>query len=377
MRDTAVFGLGYFGKFHARDHASLGHLAYIADKDIQKEKEAKDLNAGFLSADLTKIVQFKKDKEGNPVSHKIKKLSPKIKDFLGKTKNWDIATPPEDHFPLMLLGLEFGKNIFVEKPPAERVSEIQYIIERFPETKIGVDYIEMAQPVVVFLKELMLENKFVPAYFFHRRSKNKMKEIRRSREPINSMVVLEELVHDLSEIDFFRTFISKKSFKDSPPELIKRWVQTWQELGYDSSSDARARFSLEFPDGVRADVEGGFSDPEIRQFIVINKNWASAFYGNTLTRPWIKPLAAEVSGEGNIKYLLEAIRSAKIINQQKEEDILKKVRASIFRIPNKHNQPPLLTMIRNFYQAKSNHDLICPLSKALEYQKIVEEVYRA
>ena len=372
MSDTAVFGLGYFGKFHAKDHASFGRLAFAVDRDMKKRKIAEDLGAEFLFPGPSKNLIIKRDKFGNPISHIIKKSS--FIQKLDKTANWDIVTPPRDHFPLMLLGLELGKNIFVEKPPVERVSEAQYILERFPKSKIGVDYIEMAHPVVIAIKKEMARIKFQPFYFFHRRSKNLIEEKKNFGRRAGLDIVSEELTHDLSEIDFFRSNILKKSFKQDSPGVFVSKIERWEDLGYFYSANVRAEFSLEFIDGSEAKIKGGFLDQEVRQFAVVNREWSMAFYGNTLTRTWIKPAAAALEGRKNIDFLMEAIAKSKILNQEKQQEILEKVQAKLTGLGS--YKPPLLTMIENFYQAESKKDLICPLDKALEYQRIAEEAGR-
>lgn len=369
---TAIFGLGYFGRFHLKNISSLGYLGYGIDTDPEKKKLVEELGGEFLCADLTKVITIKRDKKGNPIGHEIRKDLPEIKELAKNTKFWDIVTPTFSHFPLMLLGLELGKDIFVEKPPTERVSEIEYILKKFPRAKIGVDYLEIVHPVVLAIKDVMVKEKFRPVYFFHHRSKDL-----RGTKKVGLPVILDELVHDLSEIDVFRKFVSKKPFAKFFPKVKKVWLQTWQELAgnYPYSSDAKAKFSLIFKDKVTADIKGSFADPEVRQFLIIGKDRKTAFYGNTLTRKIISPIAAKIVGNKNIEYLKQKIKSMEIIDNDTQNNILKEINAKILETE-KYDQNQLLVMLKNFYEAKSKKDLTCPLEQALEYQKIAEEVYK-
>lgn len=373
---TAIFGLGYFGQFHLKNVSSLGYWGYGIDTDPEKKKLVEELGGEFLRADLTKAITIKRDKNGNPIGHEIRKDLPEIKELAKNTKFWDIVTPTFSHFPLMLLGLGLKKEIFVEKPPAEKVSEIEYILKKFPRAKIGVDYLEMVHPVVLAIKDTLVKEKFQPAHFFHHRSKDLRGVKRGPGGGEGSRIVLEDLVHDLSEIDFFRRYCTGKSFSKSFPKIKKAWIQTWRELdkNYSYSTDVRAKFSLVFEDGVNADIEGGFADPEVRQFLITGKDQETAFYGNTLTRKIMSPIAAKIVGNKNIEYLKQKIKGMEIIDNDTQNNILKEINAEILGTE-KYNQNQLLIMLENFYEAKSKKDLICSSDQALEYQKIVKEVY--
>lgn len=374
---TALFGLGYFGYFHLQNVASLGYLNYGIDINPEKEKLVDKLGGKFLSIDFTKAIEIKRDKKGNPVSHKVRKNLQGIKELAKNTDVWDIVTPPPFHFPLMLLGLEMGKDIFVEKPSTERISEIEYILKRFPKAKIGVDYIEMVHPVVQTIKDRMLKEKFQAFFFFNHRSKDLRGSKRGLGAGKGSRIILYDLVHDLSEIGYFRRNLGKGSLIENPPKVENVEIQTWKEIGYPYSSDVKAVFTLLFKDKTKAEIEGSFVDQEVRQFLITDKDKGVAFYGNTLTRPKIKPIAAKIIGRENIEYLRQKIKEMYIIDNKIQDKVLKKVNAEVLsEETRRYNANSLLTMLKDFYQAKSKKNLICSLDQALEYQKIAEEVYK-
>ncbi|MCD6094398.1 Gfo/Idh/MocA family oxidoreductase [bacterium] len=374
---TAIFGLGYFGYFHLKNIVALRCFDYGIDINPEKKKLVEKFGGKFFCADLTKAIEIKRDKNGNPISHKIEKNLPEIKELAKNTDVWDIATPSFFHFPLMLLGLELKKDIFVEKPSTERISETEYILKKFPKAKIGVDYIEMVHPVVLAIRDRMLKEKIQPFFFFHHRSKDLRGSKRKIGGGEGSRIILDDLVHDLSEIGFFRRNLGKGSLIEDPPKVKEAKIQTWKEIGYPYLTDVKAKFTLLFKDGARAEIGGSFADPEVRQFLIIDKTKQTAFYGNTLTREKIKPLAAKITGKRNIEYLKQKIKEMEITDNKIQEKVLKKINAEILRKEmQKYNPNQLFVMLKDFYQAKSKKDLICSLDQALEYQKIAEEVYK-
>ncbi len=375
---TALFGAGSFSKVHAKDLADLGYLGCIVDIDPAKEEIAKKHGVPFINRDAIRL-----GKEENEFRSAI------------KTDNWDIVTNTPIRFPLTALGVGYGKDVFVEEPPTEKAREIKYITENYPDTKIGVNYIEMAHPVVQANKEDM---DFEPGYSFNRRSKDlRGVSERRIGGGLGSRITLEDLMHDLSEVDLFRKYVSGSSFAEEPPEVSNAKIQTWYELPekengnpkYPFSTDVRAEFALLFPDGMKSEIEGGFADPEIRQYIVTDEDGNRAEYGNTLTRPEINPMAARVEGKRNVDYLLEKIKGQYITDKEKQDEVLKRANAETLEEKMnryvtegkwkdgepKYGWVPLFAMLENFHESDSKEDLICSLDQALGYQDTAEQVY--
>ncbi len=373
---TALFGAGSFGKVHAKDLAGLGYLSCIVDTDPAKKEIAEKYGVNFINEDAVRLGEKEK-----------------IFENAIKTNNWDIATNTPSHFPLTLLGVDYGKNIFVEKPPAEKASELEYITKNYPNAKIGVNYIEMAHPVVQANKEDM---DFEPGYSFNRRSKDLRGVSERGiGGGVGSRITLEDLMHDLSEVDLFRKYVSGSSFAEKPPEVKNAKIQTWSELPengnpkYPFSTDVRAEFGLLFPDGMVSEIEGSFADPEIRQYMLIDGDGKTAQYGNTLARPEINPIAARVEGKRNVDYLLEKVKGQYITDKEKQDEVLKRANAETLEekmnkyVPEekwkdgepKYGWVPLFAMLKNFHESNSKKDLTCSLDQALGYQDTAEQVY--
>jgi len=438
-KKVTLFGAGNFGRVHANDLANLQVLGGIVDTDPSKKEIADKYSVPFFNTDLTKYVidlgygrvvkSLSEARELEKVKYEemiwgtsfdapnedyytreysiVKEIYKKfengelqdipedLNEVLNKTDAIDIATNTPSHFPLMLFGLKEKKDIFVEKPPTESVDELSYILHFYPKAKIGVDYIEMAHPVVQATKDDM---DFKPNYSFNKRSKDLREVVQRGiGGGEGSRIILEDLVHDLSEVDLFRKNAYGKSFAKVYPEVVDAEIQCWYELPerkngkpkYPYSTDVRAKFTLKFPDGMISEIEGGFADPEIRQYVLVDGEGKIAEYGNTLTRPNISPIAARVEGKKNVEYLLEKVKSGVITDQEKQDEVLKRANAETLEedmnkyVPEAkwvdgkpmYGWAPLYNMLDNFLEAKSSKELICPLEQALEYQRIAEEVY--
>ena len=420
-KKVALLGCGNFGGAHAKELTGMGCLKYIVDTDPSKIKIADELgrvevsdelHVGFIGGhDITRSIEILRDSCGEPYAHIITDYANRkcpgdwrfydeiTHELVNETDTWDIATNTPSHFPLMLIGLWNGKDVFVEKPPAERVSELAYVTKRVPglsKTKVGVDYTEMAHPVVQATKD---DLDFEPRYSFNRRSKDLRNAVERGMGGgEGSRIILENLVHDLSEIDVFRKRAYGKSLAEVSPEVAGARIQCWHELPerrngkpkYPYSTDVRAKFVLRFPDGMISEIEGGFADPERRQFVLTDEEGKVAIYGNTLTRPNISPIAARVEGKKNVEYVLEKVKNGVIRNNTTQDKMLKRTNAETLEesmnkyVPERkrvdgepmYGEAPLYNMLENFLKAESNSELICPLERALEYQRVAEHVYR-
>jgi predicted dehydrogenase len=103
--NVGIVGLGYWGPNLARNFDELGALAAICDLDprLRESYGARypnarvydDYEAMLADDDLTAVV---------------------------------VATPVPTHYPLAKRGLEAGKHVFVEKPPAMRGAEMEDLV---------------------------------------------------------------------------------------------------------------------------------------------------------------------------------------------------------------------------------------------------------
>lgn len=363
-KKVAVIGLGKMGRNHARELKSLESLGCCVDVNPLVKSVADKLGVPFIFCDVSKE-SF---------------LPPEV----ARCEIWDIVTMPDSHSPLLLLGCVLGKEIFIEKPPLESAKAIEDILQKFPKAKIGVDYLEMVNPILQIICRKMRDLKLKPVYFLHHREKNQVQE----RGERGERVVLDDLVHDFSQIDFVRHAVSEKSFAVDLPKVEKTRIQTYKEAGYSHSADARAEFILKFSDGTVAEVKGSLIDSYHRQFVILTDQ-DTAFYGNTLERDFIKPAAAMIRGTENISKIVRLTRGCAIKNEQTQEQALESVKAHCMMpeiaqwLAEQNCQKknlgtvPLWIMLKNFLEAASKEELICSLDRAYYYQKIAEDVYAA
>ncbi|MDG6933549.1 MAG: Gfo/Idh/MocA family oxidoreductase [Nitrososphaerota archaeon] len=136
MVRVGLVGVGGWGKNHARVLSELGALAAVCDMDIAKaEFFAKKY--GVKAYDSTdKMLASEKIDVAN------------------------ICTPTTTHFSIAKQLLEYGLDIFVEKPLAATVEEGRKLVSLSEERKriVGVGYIERFNPAVARLKQIVSES---------------------------------------------------------------------------------------------------------------------------------------------------------------------------------------------------------------------------
>ena len=422
-----LFGAGNFGRVHANDLNILVVLGGVVDINPERKEIAEKYKVPFWNIDVTRyvveksidqVVAIATDKDEakkvlkeamEDVRKKLHSEDPNlIRSYIHliaaselydrfeneglepcpeeilKADGWDIVTNTPSHYPIALLGIVKGiKRIFIEKPPTEELSQLDTLIRLSKEknTIVGVDYIEMAHPVVLATKEVI--GKQEPIYYLNHRSKDLRGVIQRGiGGGEGSRIILEDLVHDLSEILYFRGSLEGA-------KVIEARVERWRDLGYPYNTDVKAQFKIKFPEA-EAEVKGSFADPEVRQYVV-RLSADEAIYGNTLTRPHIQPIAAYIQGKDNIETIIEAVREGKILTNEDQQKILEKTKAETLEdlmkkyVPEckyKDGKPvygwaPLYNMLENWLRAESNKDLFCNLEMAYDIQRVAEMVYRA
>lgn len=384
----AVFGLGSFGPVHLSDAAAQDLAGLAVDTQISPGKiETAEANGVVLSnTDVTDHVEVERE-DGEVVDHEYSDMGSLRVD---QTDAWDVVSPTDTHLPVAIAGLEAGKDLLLEKPPAETSQEIEYLLDEFPEAKAGVDYIEKEHPAVLAAVDAMDKAGEEPGYSFNWRSKDLRGNERGLGGGEGSRIILEDLVHDLSEIDSFRDKFADDLSTDTPDVSdaeLTRWSGLEGDFPY--STDAEAGFGLEFDDGMTAEVRGSFADDERRYFVVTNQEGDYAVFANTLDREHISPVTAEVTGEKNVDTLLEYARQGKILDQETQSQVLQEADAETREdlmnryVPDekwidgepKYGWAPVYRMIQNFSESSSAEELTCSLEQAHAYQQIAEDVY--
>jgi predicted dehydrogenase len=98
-------GLGYWGRNLARVFDDVANLTWLCDaSDALREEFGHRYPNARVTGDFEEMIS-----------------SPDLDAVV-------IATPVPTHYPLTRAALEAGKHVFVEKPPAMRVSEMEELI---------------------------------------------------------------------------------------------------------------------------------------------------------------------------------------------------------------------------------------------------------
>ncbi|RLG13837.1 MAG: hypothetical protein DRN66_03435 [Candidatus Nanohalarchaeota archaeon] len=388
---VAVFGAGNIGSVEAKDWARVAKVEYIIDINPTAQALANEIGAKFINEDLTQCLDLKKGY--------IRGLYWKVnenqilREIVDNTNFWSISVPTDFHIYFLILGLYYKKHIFLEKPTTEDVEHTIKIMNRYPNNKIQVNYVERAHPVVLSIIDDIRRSSYKPKYFFNWRGKNLVGITHRGLGGgEGSRILLEDLVHDLSEIDLIKKHVSSAPFSRVQPNIDEIEMLTWKEKNMPYIGDVNTKFRLRFNDGTLCDIRGGFDeDRERRYFIMLDgkTNYTKAYFGQTITRlPGMTPISAVIRGNANIYVLLDQIKRGILDTSDSNLIPLLKNLGATFLNMDKYamkdkmldGKPvygwtPIARMIDNLVHARNNSQLICPIDDAIEIEKIAKKVY--
>src|SRR3989338_945481 len=267
MTKVALFGCGNFGKVHKETMEGLGHEVYVVDK----------LNATDPA--------LRCDPLENP-------------DVFGRIEDathWDIVTQHSTHAPLIEEGLKRGKVIIVENPSTPSLEETMRLVKTYPDAPVGVDYVEMANPVVLAAQEFCKKTGFKPI-----RTKNaRVKDL----EPhlLGYRITMDDIIHDFSEISSIRSAAGLEGRQRVKSARMETWKDATKGVkissqdphaaakrhGYAATTDGRAWIDAIWDDGMESVYFGSFVEfgqPDLRVFMLYGlcDGGPMLLYGNTL-----------------------------------------------------------------------------------------------
>jgi predicted dehydrogenase len=166
-------GLGYWGRNLARNFDDLTDLRWLCDANEERRAEfAERYPDAKVTGDFDELL---------------------AEDDVDAVV---IATPVPTHYPLARAALEAGKHVFVEKPPAMRVAEMEELIG-FAETRglvLMPGHLLLYHPAVQKLKELIDDGELGEVLVVYGNRQN-LGKIRKDENALWSLGV-----HDLSVI---------------------------------------------------------------------------------------------------------------------------------------------------------------------------------
>ena len=293
-----------------------------------------------------------------------------------------MASDTDTHFELGLVLSEAGIDMMLEKPPTESPEETELLLEAAEDNKVeaGVNMIERQHPAYRAAEDVFDEE---IGHIFNYRSKDLRGNDRGLGGGEGSRIVMEDLIHDLSEIEG----LTEQSLRDSSVESAE--LERWNEIGeFPYRTDVNAQAVIRYEDGTRAELRGSFADEERRYFVAVNEDEDRAVYVNTLSRDHISPQAAVVEGEENVEYLERVAREGLILDEEAQRVLLEKIDGETLDDQMKEHVPdskyvdgkpmfgwaPVYNQVENM---TSDERPVTDLEEIHSYQKIIQEIYEA
>ncbi len=303
MLNTAVVGVGGFGKHHARVYSSLenSNLVAVCDKNINTVKEIASKYKVPYYTDYHKMLQ----------SENIDALT--------------LSVPASLHYKLSKDILEnYNLHLLIEKPIASTVDEAKEILNlaKKSNSKIMVGHLERFNPVTKVAKEILNEEKIDPIL---------VSSIRMGINPgraVDVGVALDLAVHD---IDIVTHFFDKK-----PKRIYSEIVNRKR-----SEHDDYAEVLLNYGEGTIGRVSANrVASKKIRKFYVINEEYF--IEANYTTQDIFITKNAEMSDfEGYGEYLLK-IGKGDVTRPHVEKDEPLKLELDHFIDSIENNKEPMI-----------------------------------
>jgi predicted dehydrogenase len=197
-----------------------------------------------------------------------------------------------------------------------------------------------------------------------------------------SRIIMEDLIHDLSEIEG----LTDSQLRNSVVENAE--IERWSEVGdFRYNTDVNAEASIQYDDGTEVDMKGRFADEERRYFIAVNEEENKAVYVNTLSSDHISPQAAVVEGQEDVEYLERVAREGLIVDEESQRVLLDVLDADSLEDEMEEHVPdakydgdePQFAYAPVYNQVKqmtSGEEPLSSLEEVLGYQETMEEIYK-
>lgn len=168
MLRVGIFGVGYLGKFHIQNWLEIDNIeitGFYDPSDEASEKIQKDF----------KIKRFEDPAE--------------LMDLVDAV---DIIAPTPEHYSLCKMAILKSKNVFVEKPLANKMDEAREIVKlaREANIKFQVGHVERFNPALLAAKKYNLQPMFIEV---HRLSQF-------NPRGTDVSVILDLMIHDIDII---------------------------------------------------------------------------------------------------------------------------------------------------------------------------------
>jgi predicted dehydrogenase len=378
-KNFAVVGHGSFGSVWSSDIEDNpeSNLSSVIDTDPIDSDEVPG-NPTIKQEDYTEAIDIQRSKDGN-LEYEVSNEN--LLEDLSNIDQAVVATDTDAHLKLGLTLAEAEVDMMLEKPPTESPEETELLLEAANENDVetGVNMIERQHPAYRAAQEVFGDEDI--GRMFNYRSKDLRGNERGKGGGEGSRITMEDLIHDLSEIEgLTETGLKKATVEDAE-------IERWSEIGeFPYNTDVRAKASVQYEDGTELDLNGSFADEERRYFIAVNEEENKAVYVNTLSRDHISPQAAVIDGEKEVGYLERVAREGLILDDEIQEELLESLDADKLddemedHVPEskyvdgkpKFGWAPVYNQVE---QMTSDEEPVSSLEEVLGYQKTMEEIY--
>lgn len=357
MAEVILFGLGKMGEAAGRHYFTRGFNVRAVDSDPRKKEVADKFSSSFtLLEDSSLIGGFL------------------VADI------WHIATPTSTHFNYLNAAKALGiPKVYLEKPSVDNVL-LAATFEARRETKplVQVGYVETQNPVLLTILSDMELSRFIPFESIHRRSSNILREtaeLGQTEVPeAKRSHVRHDGVHDIANAELI--FLETTGWSLDQAQVISNEVTSWKDKYGEKhpwDQDVAARFTLLYPDGNKATIEGQADFDHQRGFVVINKSHELAYVGQTLNREGIHPFAAKLEGWGSVQTFFDQVSREPVWNPRYLRNMVMAKRGKFLDL-SRYTQDPLDRMIQNLIGSFSSDELFCPLSKAIDVESVANSI---
>lgn len=378
---VSIMGIGSFGVRQARVWQENGlRVLYCLDLDNKKSALAKEFKAEFIPMDFRVMGPSETDI---------------LRTITNKSRIFNVTAYSYARHELLRFLIESGaQKILVEKPSTHdpRVSGELAKLASSKRVLIQVNYIERAHPVTLAVLADMKRSGFTPREHYHFRTRNLFDTkflgldggVTDPSFIIGSRHLYNEGVHAVSHVDQFRRELLATPISSDPGEIEDFDIQSWKK--YDQrrfvgvGADLTTSFRVRFRDGSTVYIHGSYRENPKRCFVITDGD-STAYFGNTLCRGYLTPLAAKVRGKDNVKKLIDFYRSG---GWNHSDESLRqlvmlvggtKLDLSQYVIGNVY-ETPMRRMIENLHNARSPEELICPLETGVSIESLAWRAYQ-
>lgn len=279
---------------------------------------------------------------------------------------WCIATPTQYHYKYLKESSEIDlDNVLVEKPTTIDPELTKKIIQN-NQTQYHVDYIELVHPVVETITDQVAKSNFRLTQAVHWRGKYSKNMHPHARN---------DLVHDVSEIS---AIYNSLGWDISDIDSKRMDLETWGEKSarfeddpLSSIYDVSCSISLSGSNNEPILLKGGFNQKESRRyFLWVDDRIETAYFGSTISRENLTPVAVRINGSQNIAKALHMCIEGSVRNDEEISDLISEADGKKLELDKDRNR-------MDYIASRILSDKISPtsLQTGIKIEEVIKKAY--